>query len=138
MSAPALAQRITVSRAVQNAPILGRHHRTVPDTVPIPNEATPGEIAAACRVSLRTARRWHAAGRMPYGASLALSARFARALAPEAPAWRGWRIVGDAIVSPEGEEWTQGRLRAYFVNCQRLAEYARAEASGTQRDLFGR
>ena len=110
----------------------------VPDTVPIPHEATATEIARHCRVSIRTARRWHAAGRMPYGAALALSARFARLLAPEDPEWSGWRLEAGAIVSPEGEAWTPARLRAYWVQLERLAEFTRREAPGTQRDLFGR
>ena len=58
-------------------------------------------IAELCQVDIATARRWKAGiSRTPHAAAALLSGD------PGAfsPHWQGWRIQGDAIISPDGWE----------------------------------
>ena len=56
-------------------------------------------IADLCKVDVATARRWKSgACKMPYTAAVLVSGD----LGAFSPLWQGWRIQGDAIVSPDG------------------------------------
>lgn len=57
------------------------------------------EIARICRVSEKTAGRWKAGHIVPGYAHLAL---LEGDLGAFGEFWRGWRVVGDAIRSPDG------------------------------------
>lgn len=56
-------------------------------------------IAELCQVDIATARRWKSgASRMPHAAAALVSGD----LGAFSPYWKGWRIQGDAIISPDG------------------------------------
>ncbi|MCP5142906.1 MAG: hypothetical protein H6980_11195 [Gammaproteobacteria bacterium] len=41
------------------------------------------------------------------------------------PAWRGWRMAGDSLVSPTGETFTPGQVNARTWDVQLIAELRR-------------
>lgn len=56
-------------------------------------------IAELCKVDVATARRWKSgASTMPYTAAVLVSGD----LGAFSAHWQGWRIQGDAIISPDG------------------------------------
>jgi hypothetical protein len=67
-------------------------------------------IAERCRVDIATARRWKSGrSRIPSAAAALLLGE----LGMFSPAWRGWRIVDEEIVSPDG--WRISRNDALAV-----------------------
>lgn len=90
-------------------------------------EAAGLSIADASRlfsVSARTIRRYEASGAAPLAYLDALHAR-AYGLPLTSKGWRGWRFLRGCLVSPEGEEFTPGRLRAQHFERQLLATLRR-------------
>jgi hypothetical protein len=83
---------------------------------------TAERLAALAGVHLTTARRWKAAGHRPrpWLAKL-LRIVLAGELDDISAAWRGWRIAGDELVSPEGWRFTPGEVRAGRLLEARLA-----------------
>jgi hypothetical protein len=68
------------------------------------------EIASICQVDLATARRWKRGATCPPAAALMLLSRDLGYLDPD---WRGWRIQGGLIISPD--QWTVSRNDALSV-----------------------
>jgi len=67
-------------------------------------------IAERCRVDIATARRWKSGrSRVPPAAAALLLGE----LGMFSPAWRGWRIVDEEIISPDG--WRISRNDALAV-----------------------
>lgn len=84
-------------------------------------ESTPEQLAQLAGVSVRTARRWRSSGRMPRAARILIALRLGwLELGALCPAWRGWRLAGGAIVSPEGWTFTPGELLALPIRYQQL------------------
>lgn len=50
------------------------------------------------------------------------------------PEFRGWRVVGNKIIDPEGNATTAGQLRAYALMMQLMAELTRDDQA--KRDRF--
>jgi transcriptional regulator with XRE-family HTH domain len=68
------------------------------------------EIAELCGVDITTARRWKSGtSRIPATAAAILLGD----LGAFSKAWRGWRVVGDDIISPD--QWTISRNDALAV-----------------------
>lgn len=78
------------------------------------------EIARICRVDLTTARRWKRGARCPPKSALLLILADLGAFDPE---WRGWKIRGGKLISPEGWEITIGDVLALPLTRQMLAAY---------------
>jgi hypothetical protein len=68
------------------------------------------EIARLCGVSLKTARRWKAGSTCPPKTALSILSGDLGFLSEE---WKGWRIRGSEIISPDG--WGVSRNDALIV-----------------------
>lgn len=99
------------------------------------------DIARICKVDSTTARRWkRGAICPPYCAVVMLAAD----LGGWDEAWRGWRLAGGKLVSPEGIEATPGEvrgipftlsaLRTYQVEIQKMREEVEALDEQPQPD----
>jgi len=115
----AAAQRIGQSRDRSGLPI---------DVYSLPVAV----MAERCGVRLTTARRWKLGqARIPFAAGAVLSGHLG-ALSPE---WIGWRVIGDALVSPDGVRITQtdlvraiGEAQQYgYSSLNELAAFLRNE-----------
>jgi DNA-binding transcriptional regulator YiaG len=87
--------------------------REIPNRVPVARELygiNVKEIAAVCKVTERTARRWKDGARSPPESALMVLRRDLRCFSDY---WRGWTINGEDIVSPEG--WCIDRNQAMTV-----------------------
>lgn len=67
------------------------------------------DIAALCGVDLATARRWRRQASCPPPAAVFLINGDLGCFAKE---WRGWRIRGAVLLSPDGQEVTPNDIRA--------------------------
>ena len=101
---------------------------------------SPFHVAALCHVSITTAKRWLLGKtRIPHYARLLLTGD----LGAINPDWKGWRVEGDAIISPKGwvisrsdleaapalmEEITTLREELAAVRCKSLEEQPRPES----------
>lgn len=91
-------------------------------------------IAEWCCVTLHHAYRLKAGTSKPSGAVLKLFKLHARHQLLGAE-WKGWQVIGDRLVDPEGGDFTQNRLRGYSMMMQYAAELAR-NAGGDARDRY--
>jgi hypothetical protein len=84
-------------------------------------------IADWCCVSLQTARHWKAGIRAPGPAAtkLFMLHRDGRILTSE---WDGWGILKGKLCNPEGNELTQGQLRAYPFVYALAVEYGKTNS----------
>lgn len=80
--------------------------------------------AAFLDISPRTLIRWENAGDAPEWA-LALLYQRAYGIPLKMTGWRGWRLLRGLLVSPEGETYTPGSIRAWFYERQELAALRR-------------
>ena len=87
----------------------------------------PELVALWCGVGLSTARLYKSGARKPSRQALKLFTlhRDGRVLGPE---WREWAVRKDKLVSPEGQETTQGQLNAYWLIMQLARELARNDS----------
>lgn len=89
-------------------------------------------IAERCGVDVSTARRWKSgATRIPRTAELVLEADLGAFGRP----WRGWRIDGEELVSPEGWRISCGDVLSVPLMRQQIATY-QAEFRQAQLDEF--
>ncbi len=79
------------------------------------------QLAEQARVHASTARRWLRSGRYPWWIEQLRDC--ARDLGILAEPWRGWRVDGDALWSPEGERFTPIDLRAVRVMRGQIRAY---------------
>ena len=77
-------------------------------------------IAEACGVSPKTAMRWKTGQSVPPKTALMI---IERDLGCFSPAWRGWRIRGEELVSPEGWIITRNDVLATPLMRSQLAIY---------------
>lgn len=84
-------------------------------------------IAERCQVHPDTARRWKRTGNAPAPALALLRVLHDYDLGAIAPAWTGWCVRGGDLVSPEGDRFTPGMVRA--------GQYHRQRASDLEREL---
>jgi hypothetical protein len=103
-------------------------------TVPTPPLSVMA-LAAAGRVSLRTARRWKTSGRMPADRAPALVLRSDGLLDGLIEGWSGFRIEPGRLTTPEGYSYTASELRALTLKLELLAELQRRHAAGVQAEL---
>ena len=77
------------------------------------------EIAAICKVSLKTADRWKRGQSVPPPTALMILSADLGSLSPD---WRRWTVRGDVLVSPEGWEITMNQvLAAPLLRAQLIA-----------------
>lgn len=83
----------------------------------------PELIAQWCGVTAHTAYLYKIGARKPskHVMRLFVLHRDGRVLGPE---WREWAVRKDRLVSPEGQETTQGQLAAYWLIVQLAADLA--------------
>lgn len=105
-------------------------------TVPYPAGRHPASIARACGVSVRTARRWRAAGQMPAAYALGLALVEDGDLGAVAPDWRGWRLIRGQLFSPDGWGFTPGEIQAAPLHVLLIGELRRQLARPQQFDLL--
>ena len=79
-------------------------------------------------MTVATAKRWKLGhSRIPYTAVVVLSGHLG-AISPE---WQGWRLLGDALISPDGERVSEADLVAVMRTAEEsgyssISEYAKA------------
>lgn len=76
----------------------------------IPDELhgiTINEIAAICKVSVKTATRWKRGQAVPPATALMILSADIGHLAAD---WRGWTVRGNELISPEGWAITMGAV----------------------------
>lgn len=78
------------------------------------------EIARICHVDLTTARRWKRGARCPPKSALLL---IGGDLGCFDAAWKGWRVHGGNLISPEGWEITLGDVISSPLLRQQLAAF---------------
>jgi hypothetical protein len=78
------------------------------------------EIAALCRVSLKTARRWKLGTACPPRSAILL---LKADLGIFDPAWEGWTVRGGWMYSPEGWKSSPGDVRATNLQRSQIAIY---------------
>src|SRR6266404_800970 len=83
-------------------------------------------IAKTCQVHPDTARRWKRTGCVPAPALALIGALHSHDLGAIAPAWQGWTLRDGDLVSPEGDRFTPGMVRAGQYHRQRAADLERA------------
>lgn len=85
---------------------ISREHSHLPiDVYSLPAET----IAERCGVTVATAKRWKLGqSQIPYTAVVLLSGHLG-AISQE---WQGWRLLGDALISPDGERVSRADLVA--------------------------
>ena len=84
----------------------------------------PQLIAQWCRCTLAHAYRLKQGRTKPSPTLLRLFEHHARGRVLGAE-WKGWTIRGDRLFDPEGNEFTQSRLRGYLMMLQYCSELAR-------------
>jgi hypothetical protein len=91
----------------------------------------PELIAQWCGVTLHTAYLYKIGARTPsrHVQRLFVLHRDGRVLGPE---WREWKVHRDRLVSPEGQETTQGQLAAYWLIVQLASDLASRDPEGRE------
>lgn len=82
--------------------------------------------------SRRTVQRW--VRRRQISDPLALQLLQANLYGRLPPPWNSWRVSGHVLVSPTGDSFTTGDLRAAYVNAE-LVRHLRARVQDLERQL---
>jgi hypothetical protein len=94
--------------------------------------ASAAAVAAALGISLRSARRYKAAGQLPFPYAVMWAVLGCGDLGAIRPEWRGWRIHGGQIVTPDGYGFSPGELAAVPIRYQHLAALERERSEPRQ------
>ena len=78
------------------------------------------EIASICGVSLKTVQRWKSGQTVPPKSAILV---LARDLGAFDPAWAGWKIIGNQLVSPENWIATPGDVLSIQLTQAQLSAY---------------
>jgi len=92
------------------------------------------QLAEVAGVHISTARRWKRTGKYPRKINTLLALLIDGDLGPISRAWRGWRVCGDRLISPEGVAVTFGNIRAIPVMQAQIAGYHARERTHLQAD----
>lgn len=92
------------------------------------------DIQRICKVSLKTAQRWKAGQAVPPRTAILL---LSRDLGIFDPAWKGWIIKGNQIVSPENWIATVGDVLSIQLTQAQLSAY-RTENRALKYELEAR
>lgn len=92
---------------------------------------TAPELAELADVHVTTARRWLRQRQAPSQVSRCLELLRAGHLGALARAWSGWSIRGGFLVSPEGERFAPGDVRAAPYDRDQVRELRRALEAAT-------
>lgn len=103
---------------------------------PYPEGRHPSSIARACGVTVRTAWRWKRAGHMPAAYALGLQLLEDGDLGALSPAWRGWVLRRDEIISPDNWRFRPGEIQALPLKVQLIGELKRQLARPQQFELL--
>jgi len=101
------------------------------------------QLARAAGVTEHPVRRWKRRGGIPEPYKSALQTRLSSDPGLGSPAWAGWHFHNDQLVSPEGDAYTTGEIRATRLQLRVIDEYRREvgrrqHEAHTARDLYGR
>lgn len=88
-------------------------------------DASAAAVAAALGISMRSARRYKAAGILPFPYALMWAVLGLGDLGALDAAFRGWTVRQGRIFAPEGYGFTAGELRAIPLRWQELRELQR-------------
>lgn len=94
------------------------------------------ELALLTGMSLRTARRWKATGRMPASFALGLALLRDGDLGVLDPEWRGWRLIKGQLYTPDNWGFRPGELVAVPILYQLRDELQRKLKQPQQYDLL--
>jgi len=97
---------------------------------------TPRELVQLTGTSLASARRWVRSRQIPPLAKRLLELVRERDLGYVDPAWQGWKLLRKKIVCPDGNEASQGQIRAIRARLAQITELERALREPAQRELF--
>jgi hypothetical protein len=90
------------------------------------NAATPDvsaeHLAQGLGISVRQARRFKAAGKMPALYAMAWALAVEGDLGAAFPAWRGWAMRDGQLFAPEGYGFRPGEVRAIPMRAAQLRE----------------
>ena len=94
----------------------------------------PAEIIAEwCGVSVETAQRWKSGRAQPSRPALRLFELHRSRKVLASPGWDGWAVNGDALVGPDGKQFTHGQLAAYELLYQLCYELGRDRSDFWER-----
>lgn len=96
----------------------------MPATAPTP-DVSAEHLARGLGISLRTARRYKAAGEMPAVYALAWAIAVDGDLGAVFPTWRGWSMRDGQLWAPEGYGFHPGEVRAIPLRAQQIAHMTR-------------
>ena len=82
-------------------------------------------VAQWCGVSVETAQRWKSGKAVPSRPALRLFELHRSRKVLASSGWDGWTVDGDALVGPDGKQFTHGQLRAYELLYQLCYELGR-------------
>lgn len=104
-----------------------------PDLDGIAIRCSISQAVAITGRSRRTVQRWARRRHVGDASALALLQTVLYGRLP--PPWDGWRVIRGALVSPEGESFTSGDLRAAYVNAALVREL-QARIRNLERQLL--
>jgi hypothetical protein len=96
----------------------------MPMSCPTP-DASPELLSQALGISIRQARRYKAAGRLPFAYAVVWAVLAEGDLGVIDPAFAGWTIRDGQVYAPEGYGFRPGELRAIPLRNQQLAHLER-------------
>lgn len=100
-----------------------------------PLYGVPADRAAAVTgAHLTTVRRWKRLRRAPGWVSALVELCIAGELDRISRTWRGWRIRGELLISPEGWEFTPGAIRAIPLKDALIRSYQQKQRCVQQAD----
>lgn len=92
------------------------------------------ELVRLTGVHLTTAKRWKRSRRIRRWLALLVQICVEGELEPIARPWRGWRIRGEHLISPEGWTFTFGEIRSIpFLHAQ-VSTYQQMQRTHLQAD----
>ena len=88
-------------------------------------DASAEHLSSVLGVSVRTARRWKAAGRLPFAYAVVWAVLGEGDLGAADDAFAGWRVRDGQVISPDGNAFRPGEIAAIPIRHQQLAHYER-------------
>lgn len=98
--------------------------------------ATAEDLAELTGAHITTARRWKRQARPPAWLERLVCLALEGELGEISPAWRGWRVDQDKLISPEGWSFRAGEIRSLPFLHSQIASYQALQRIPAQADLI--